>query len=39
MHDLAVTQMTIEDGWLAVALGPKPQVARIPQPTAGKPAR
>jgi hypothetical protein len=39
MSDLAVTQMTIEDGWLAVALGPRPQVARIPQPTTVKPAR
>ncbi|MBN1591316.1 MAG: hypothetical protein JW888_17520 [Pirellulales bacterium] len=28
MDDLAVTQMTIEDGWIAVAVGPKPRVAR-----------
>jgi len=28
MNDLAVTQMTIEDGWVAVALGPKPRLAR-----------
>jgi len=28
MGDLAVTQMVIEDGWIAVALGPKPRLAR-----------
>ena len=28
MADLAVTQMDIEDGWIALAFGPKPSVAR-----------
>ena len=28
MDDLVVTQMVIEDGWIAVALGPKPRLAR-----------
>lgn len=27
LSDLAVTQMTIEDGWLALAVGPAPRVA------------
>ncbi|MBN2217697.1 MAG: hypothetical protein JW719_10020 [Pirellulales bacterium] len=30
MTDVAVTQMTIEDGWIAVALGPEPRVAQAP---------
>jgi hypothetical protein len=28
MDDLAVTQMVIEDGWMALAIGPKPRMAR-----------
>jgi hypothetical protein len=28
MGDIVVTQMIVEDGWIAFALGPKPQVAR-----------
>ncbi|HLA84996.1 MAG TPA: hypothetical protein VJL29_09390 [Thermoguttaceae bacterium] len=28
MEDLAVTQMTIEDGWVALAIGPKPRLAQ-----------
>jgi len=28
MSDVAVTQMTIEDGWIALALGPKPRLAQ-----------